>query len=193
MKFLQKIAEAEIASDFAKETKQKSIKWTTPSGFPVIYEAFIDNEFKEKAIISCSERQIKPVIRKDDGTEEVTDTIRIQHVGKENTTKPKIKSFMSGISPNFVHSMDAAHMANVIQQWDGDFGAIHDSFSVHACDVDELLQIIKDEFVIMYDHDNYFNTIERMIVTNHNNFNYIQPKTGSLEIREVQDSEYFFA
>ena len=86
---LQKIAEAEIASDFAKETKQKSIKWTTPSGFPVIYEAFIDNEFKEKAIISCSERQIKPVIRKDDGTEEVTDTIRIQHVGKENTTKPK--------------------------------------------------------------------------------------------------------
>lgn len=193
MKFLQKIAEAEIASDFAKETKQKSIRWKTPSGFPVIYEAFIDNEFKEKAIISCSQREIKPVIRKEDGTEEVTDTIRIQHVGKENTDKPKIKSFMSGISPNFVHSMDAAHMANVIQQWDGDFGAIHDSFSVHACDVDELLQIIKDEFIHMYDHKNYFTIIERMIITNSDNFNYTQPRTGSLEIREVQDSEYFFA
>jgi len=125
MKFLQKIAEAEIASDYAKETQQKSINWVTPSGFPVIYEAFIDNEFKEKATISCSERKTKPVIRKEDGTEEETDTIRIQHVGKENTDKPKIRSFMSGISPNFVHSMDAAHMAQVIKEWGSDFGAIH--------------------------------------------------------------------
>ena len=193
MRFLQKIAEAEIASDYAKETKQKSIRWTTPSGFPVIYEAFIENEFKEKAIISCSERKVKPVIRREDGTEEITDTIRIQHVGKENTTKPKIRSFMSGISPNFVHSMDASHMANVIQQWDSDFGAIHDSFSVHACDIDDLLEIIKTEFVKMYDNPNFFNVIQQMIITNADNFNYNQPRLGTLDIREVQDSEYFFA
>ena len=193
MRFLQKIAEAEIASDFAKDTKQKSIRWTTPSGFPVIYEAFIDNEFKEKAIISCSEREVKPVIRKEDGTEEITDTIRIQHVGKENTDKPKIRSFMSGISPNFVHSMDASHMANVIKRWDGDFGAIHDSFSVHACDIDDLLEIIKTEFVKMYDNPNFFNVIQQMIITNADNFNYEQPRLGTLDIREVQESEYFFA
>ena len=193
MKFLQKIAEAEIASDYAKETKQKSIRWTTPSGFPVIYEAFIDNEFKEKAIISCSERKIKPTIRKEDGTEEVTDTIRIQHVGKEPTDKPKIRSFMSGISPNFVHSMDAAHMASVIMSWNNDFGAVHDSFSVHACDVDDLLKLIKDNFIRMYHHGNFFEVIERMIVTNPDNFNYAQPKLGALDIREVKDSDYFFA
>jgi len=193
MKFLQKIAEAEIASDYAKETQQKSIKWTTPSGFPVIYEAFIDNEFKEKAIISCSNRDIKPIIRKEDGTEEETDTIRIQHVGKENTNKPKIRSFMSGISPNFVHSMDAAHMASVIKEWGNDFGAVHDSFSVHACDIEELLEIIKDRFVSMYDYPNFFNVIEHMIITNPDNFNYNQPKLGALEIREVHNSDYFFA
>lgn len=193
MKFLQKIAEAEIASDYAKETQQKSIRWTTPSGFPVIYEAFIDNEFKEKATISCTERKVKPVIRKEDGTEEETDTIRIQHVGKEATDKPKIRSFMSGISPNFVHSMDAAHMAAVIKEWGSDFGAVHDSFSVHACDVDDLLQIIKDKFVSMYDYPNYFDVIEHMLITNPDNFNYEQPGLGSLEIREVQDSDYFFA
>lgn len=193
MKFLQKIAEAEIASDYAKETQQKSINWTTPSGFPVIYEAFIDNEFKEKAIISCSERKTKPVIRKEDGTEEETDTIRIQHVGKENTDKPKIRSFMSGISPNFVHSMDAAHMAQVIKEWGSDFGAIHDSFSVHACDVDELLEIIKDRFVDMYNYQNFFDVIEHMIITNQNNFNQPQPGLGALEISEVYNSDYFFA
>ena len=193
MKFLQKIAEAEIASDYAKETKQKSIRWTTPSGFPVIYEAFIDNEFKEKAIISCSKRKIKPTIRKEDGTEEATDTIRIQHVGKEPTDKPKIRAFMSGISPNFVHSMDAAHMASVILSWNNDFGAVHDSFSVHACDVDDLLKLIKNNFIRMYSYNNFFEEIEKMIITNPDNFNYDQPKLGALNIREVKDSDYFFA
>tara|TARA_R110000824_G_scaffold9546_1_gene42577 strand:- start:5354 stop:7543 length:2190 start_codon:yes stop_codon:yes gene_type:complete len=193
MKFLQKIAEAEIASDYAKYTKQKSIRWTTPSGFPVIYEAFVENEFKEKAIISCSERKVKPILTKEDGTKEETDTIRIQHVGKEPTDKPKIRSFMSGISPNFVHSMDATHMSKVIAEWDGDFGAVHDSFSVHACDVDELLYLIKNKFIEMYSYPNFFEVIERMIVTNPDNFNYNQPELGSLDIREVKDSEYFFA
>ena len=100
---------------------------------------------------------------------------------------------MSGISPNFVHSMDAAHMAAVIKEWGSDFGAVHDSFSVHACDVDDLLQIIKDKFVSMYDYPNYFDVIEHMLITNPDNFNYEQPGLGSLEIREVQDSDYFFA
>ena len=193
MKFLQKIAEAEIASEYSKNIKQKSIRWTTPSGFPVIYEAFVENEFKEKAIISCSQRKVKPILTKEDGSKEETDTIRIQHVGKEPTDKPKIRSFMSGISPNFVHSMDAAHMAKVIAKWDDNFGAVHDSFSVHACDVDELLHFIKEEFITMYSYSNFFEVIERMIVTNPDNFNYQQPKLGSLDIREVKNSDYFFA
>ena len=193
MKFLQKIAEAEIASEYSKNIKQKSIRWTTPSGFPVIYEAFVENEFKEKAIISCSKRKVKPIITKEDGSKEETDTIRIQHVGKEPTDKPKIRSFMSGISPNFVHSMDAAHMSKVISKWGADFGAVHDSFSVHACDVDELLDLIKEEFIIMYSYSNFFEVIEKMIITNPDNFNYNQPKLGSLDIREVKNRDYFFA
>jgi len=192
MKFLQKIAESQIASDYAKNNKLKSIRWNTPSGFPVIYESFTENEFKEKATISCSKRKVKPTILKDDGSKEETDTIRIQHVGKEPTDKPKIRSFMSGISPNFVHSMDAAHMANVICEWEGDFGAVHDSYSVHACDIDNLLKLIKDKFIKMYSYPNFFDVIQKMIVTNPD-FNYRQPTIGELNIKEVQDSDYFFA
>ena len=84
-------------------------------------------------------------------------------------------------------------MANVIKRWDGDFGAIHDSFSVHACDIDDLLEIIKTEFVKMYDNPNFFNVIQQMIITNADNFNYEQPRLGTLDIREVKESEYFFA
>jgi DNA-directed RNA polymerase, mitochondrial len=89
--------------------------------------------------------------------------------------------------------MDAAHMASVIKEWDADFGAVHDSFSVHACDVDKLLELIKEKFVYMYNYRNFFDVIEQMIVTNPNNFNYPQPELGSLEIREVTNSDYFFA
>ena len=70
---------------------------------------------------------------------------------------------------------------------------IRDRFSVHACDVDELLQLIKDQYIEMYSYPNFFEVVERMIITNPDNFNYNQPKLGNLDIREVNKSEYFFA
>ena len=234
MKFLQKIAVAEISSDAAREQGRKSMEWTTPSGFPVTYESWIMQDLGEKATISCSERLIRPTVTKlaveidgvyydskydagkaldmtvkemnarlksddyptwiDKSYDELTDTIRIQHVGKETTDKPKIKSFMSGISPNFVHSQDAAHLDLVVRAWDDDFGAVHDSFSVHAPDVPELISIIKSEFIRMYDSHNYFDEIQRMILkTDPLAFDYPQPTIGALEIRNVVDSDYFFA
>jgi len=45
----------------------------------------------------------------------------------------------------------------------------------------------------MYDYDNFFTVIQQMIITNPNNFNHPQPGLGALEIREVYNSDYFFA
>jgi hypothetical protein len=47
----------------------------------------------------------------------------------------------NGIAPNFVHSMDAAHlMKTIIKAKDKhdieDFSVVHDSFGTHACDID---------------------------------------------------------
>ena len=84
-------------------------------------------------------------------------------------------------------------MSRVIAAWGEDFGAVHDSFSVHACDVDELLQLIKDKFIEIYSYSNFFDVIEGMLVTNPDNFNHDQPGLGSLDIREVNKSDYFFA
>ena len=190
MKFLQKIAEAEIASDWAVQVGRKAIEWTTPSGFPVKYEAFSEYEFGEKSTISCSMREEQPVNTK---TGEVYTTIRLELAGKESTDKPKIRSFMSGISPNFVHSMDATHMSMVIKEWGGSFGPVHDSFSVHACDIPDLLDLIKEQFIKIYDYPNFFEEIERMVLSEPLEFNYPQPELGDLEIREVLNSDYFFA
>ena len=75
----------------------------------------------------------------------------------------------------------------------GYFGAVHDSFSTHACDVEELLAITKAEFIYMYDEDNFYNIIRDSILSNQEGLDIRQPQLGSLEIQEIQDSDYFFA
>ena len=188
MKFLQEIAGQEIASEIAIEKGRKTIDWTTPSGFPVEYAAWSALDIGSKSTISCSMREDKPINNK---TGEVYDTIRFDLRGKEYTEKPKIRSFMSGISPNFIHSMDASHMSLVITRWGGSFGPVHDSFSVHACDVNNLLDIVKDVFIEMYNHENFFKIIEDMILSESPTMT--RPDLGELNINEVRESNYFFA
>ena len=160
----------EYKSVLIKGNGSKVIRWTTPSDFPVRYECFKWDDFKCRGTING--KQIKH-------------TIRVK------TSTPDIRGFMSGISPNYIHSMDASHMALIIDDWKGAFGAIHDSFSTHACDVDNLLGTTKDKFVSMYDEDNLFNKIRNDITGGTDDVS--QPDIGSLEIQEVYDSDYFFA
>ena len=148
------------------------IRWTTPSGFPVTYTNYRMDSFKERGTI---------------------DGQQIKHVAQLPTKIPDMRGFMCGISPNYIHSQDASHMALVIDRWDGYFGAVHDSFSTHACDVEELLAITKAEFIYMYDEDNFYNIIRDSILSNQEGLDIRQPQLGSLEIQEIQDSDYFFA
>jgi len=88
--------------------------------------------------------------------------------------------------------MDAAHMAKVIASFSGDFGAIHDSFSTHACDVNDLLEHTKWQFAMMYNSDNYFTTIENMLLETRDGYELVQPALGTLDISEIISSDYFF-
>ena len=146
------------------------IEWETPSGFKARYEKFTMIDFKQRATLNGKQ---------------------IKHVLRTPTDRPDIHGFMCGISPNYIHSMDAAHMALVISGWEGDFGAVHDSFSTHASEVDELLAKTKSVFVEIYDKDNYFDII-RENLTNSND-DVPQPELGKLDIGGINDSAYFFA
>jgi DNA-directed RNA polymerase len=105
---------------------------------------------------------------------------------------PCRRSFASGCSPNFVHSMDAAHMAKVIQSFNGDFGAIHDSFSTHACDVNKLIDHTKWQFAMIYNSENFFTVIENMLLETREGYTLKQPELGTLDISEILSSDYFF-
>ena len=105
--------------------------------------------------------------------------------------KPDYRGFMCGISPNFIHSMDASHLSIVAAKWHGAFGAVHDSFSTHACDVPDLLKLTKDVFVDMYDCDNYLDVIQSLFSDGNDDVD--QPELGELNIGDIYGSDYFFA
>ena len=173
MGYLQTLAGITIAN--GKET----ITWTTPSGFNVTYACNHTNKVKTKSTIK--------------GYTKYNDRGVVNHVAQLETEFPDMRGFMCGISPNYIHSMDASHMALVIDKWNGDFGAVHDSFSTHAPDVELLLAHTKREFIDMYDVDNYYRIIEDQLVEDLDDITTDRPELGDLDIEEIQDSDYFFA
>jgi DNA-directed RNA polymerase, mitochondrial len=177
-KFLQKIAEHELANG------RNTLEWVTPSGFPVIYKAYLQHERKQRGTI-------KGIKGNKDGR--IMHVIRVDVLTKDTQDKvPCRRSFASGISPNFVHSMDAAHMANTINAFDGTFAAVHDSFSTHACDVSFLQEVIKETFIAQYDVDNFFKIIKDLLMLNQETFTTSEPPLGKLNINDIRESEYFF-
>ena len=176
MKFLQKIAQKKLETN-------NHLQWNTPSGFPVKYIAPILTKYKTRSILLGV---------KTGKNQHIKHTIQAPKLRKENNTPiPDKKRFASGISPNYVHSMDASHMALVIYKWQGDFGAIHDSFSTHANDIEHLLELTKEEFIRMYNHINYFDIIQETFKVEMNSEDI--PHLGNLNIKEVQESDYFFS
>ena len=157
----------------------KYISWITPSQFPVKYENYVQKSVATKGTISGYTKYNKRGI--------------VNHKAKIDSTFPDMRGFMCGISPNFIHSMDASHMSLVIENWDQDFGAVHDSFSTHACDVDELLEVTKKVFVNMYDKPDFYEEIETNLMPNAAGSDIDKPQLGDLKITEVYESDYFFA
>ena len=149
------------------------ISWRTPSGFLVEYKCFTTQQLEARSTI------------KGIGV--------IKHKGVEETIYPDSRGYASGISPNFVHSLDGSHMSIVIDNWDRDFAAVHDAFAVHAPYVDDLLYITKESFIMMYDYDNFYDWIEETLLSNTDGLDVEQPIIGELDIEGVRKSDNFFA
>ena len=105
------------------------------------------------------------------------------------------------LSPNFIHSMDAAHLQLTINKAqksgrDMSFSMIHDSFGVHAADMDYFLnECIKPCFYEMYKDgtvlEKFFEEIKPLIPEGED----IPPipQLGELDVSEVLRSEFFFS
>ncbi|KAI3656926.1 hypothetical protein MP638_002661 [Amoeboaphelidium occidentale] len=112
--------------------RNSSVCWTTPLGLTVV------QPYKNEKMNMVS--------------------TKLQNFSLFNNTVPSsvnVSRQSSAFPPNFVHSLDATHMimtalACYERENPIDFASVHDSYWTHACDVDELRSILKEQFVALH-------------------------------------------
>lgn len=100
-------------------------------------------------------------------------------------------AMQNAISPNFVHALDASHLTMVVNAMkaDGlDIVTIHDSFGTHPADVDTMHRHIREQFVALYSRPNLLAEFLWDVGGVGE-----PPERGSLDLREVLDSEFMFS
>jgi DNA-directed RNA polymerase len=158
------------------------LRWTTPLGLPIM-QAYMHME---------------------------RTTIHVRIAGREMQLDLRSKGEKlngrkqaSSIAPNFVHSLDAAHLMSTAllgkEYGLESFAMIHDSFGVHAADVTLLNAVLREAFVEQYTPDLLARfrdeVVEQLTAAAPEMVERVPPlpKKGSLDLDAVKNSEFFFA
>uniref|UniRef100_A0AAU7J861 DNA-directed RNA polymerase n=1 Tax=Xanthomonas phage MK21 TaxID=3148942 RepID=A0AAU7J861_9CAUD len=158
------------ASELIK-SGESHIFWTTPTGFPVM-QVYWEEQARQIETKLCGRTKLWV---------------------RNEVDRPDKCRHKNGISPNFVHSMDASHLTAVTNacaaQGITDLHMVHDDFGAHCADAPMLYSVIREEFVRMYASHNPMQEFQQR---------YPQctgplPSPGTLDIQDVLDSPFFFS
>lgn len=144
------------------------IRWITPSGFPVVQRYQKTKSHRIRTTL-CGNAFLRLGIE------------------QEEADKARHKN---GIAPNFIHSYDASHLqlAAVAAGAEGmALAMIHDDYGTHAADAPRLATIIRETFVSMYEGTAPLDELTAAYSLTP------PPQPGSLNLRDVLQSTYFFA
>jgi DNA-directed RNA polymerase len=146
------------------------ITWVTPTGFPV---AQVYNDVDVVSIRTLLFGGAR---------------VRVGTTGKHAS----VRRHRNGISPNFVHSLDEAHLVMSVlackEAGINSLAMIHDDYGTHAADAEKLYRIIRETFVRLYSDNDPIG----QFYADHPGIEQ-PPERGDLDIRNVLDSQYFFA
>jgi hypothetical protein len=110
---------------------------------------------------------------------------------KEATDVLDIRKSANGISPNFVHGLDSAHLGGTairMEAADCDMAGIHDSAGTHPCDVDFMHSALREEFVTMYERKDWLKELRDHLGL----LDVPLLEQGILDLDEVRKSWAFF-
>lgn len=177
MEWLQDVAKVVGKRDAA-------LRWTAPTGFPVVQQ-YLDYETR-LVELRCLGQRVVFRLNKEDGSSD---------------SKVNVQKMKRSVAPNFVHAMDAAHMLRTTEQIVRTVGPsvhltmIHDSYATHACDVGALAAAIRQAFVQMYQERDWLEAFRDDIAASTGipleEFPPL-PGSGTLELSDVINSQYFF-
>lgn len=174
MAWLQKVAEL-ICRD------NHIVTWTTPNGLPVQQNYML----MEQEVVKLRFNKARVRFYTQTEQEGQVDTRRQQQA----------------ISPNFIHSMDAAHLQSVVKgeydKGNRNFMMIHDSFGTDAAHAGSLFRTIREEFVNLYKDQNHLENFLHQVsyLINEEDMNKVPnlPSFGKLDLEEVKKSDFCFA
>ena len=175
MNYLQQLAS--IAA-----TEGLPVVWTTPVGF-LVSQAYYDmREYRVKTHLGAT--MIRLILR-EEGEEKTIDKRRQRN----------------GISPNFVHSLDAAAMCQSIhlarQSGVSSFMMVHDSYGTHAADAVALGAALRKAFVDMFANRDVLadlrEEVAAMLPDDKKSKLPPLPVNGDLDVTKVLQSAFFFA
>lgn len=179
------VVAARDAMEFMKEIAKLAteaglpICWTAPSGF------YVEQEY------------VKPIVKRVEVHYRGT---RIDLRVADDGDKLDSQKQAAGIAPNFVHSLDSAHLMATVELGSENgltsWACIHDSFAVHAADVDTLHACIRETFVEQYTPDVLALFREEIVAQLPPELAAkvpAVPTMGTLDLEAVRDATYFFA
>ena len=155
------------------------ITWSTPSGFQVI------QAYREVTTRRIETKMNEGIVK-----------LSLQEEGQRlNRRRQK-----SGCSPNYIHSLDSAAMALVTCKMKAQgvhhFAMVHDSYGVHATNVQRLSKSLRQVFVEMFEEDlleKFRDEIHAMLSPKNQKKIPPLPEKGNLVLEKVLESDYFFA
>jgi DNA-directed RNA polymerase len=186
----QKIRDWLRAITTARTRAGQSVRWTAPSGFPVLLAAFKNRSVPVNIYLSGKKyaRRLN-----------------------EQTDRLDLRAQQNSVSPNFIHSLDAAALCLAvefsIQNGTTAFAMVHDSFGTHAADLEDLVNSTRNGF--WYTHagredreqsqpeehgDGYLSPLENFLQSNPNNaVSELPAGRGDFPLGIVHFSDYFFS
>jgi DNA-directed RNA polymerase len=178
MRFLQGCARA-----LAHEGKP--LRWTSPAGIPWINR--YHEPVTERIELWLNDHGVKSRTR-------VTVATGFQApISKEKAS--------SGVAPNFVHANDASHLLLTVAasaaEGITDIATVHDSFGCLPSRAGRFNQIIREQFLKMYeDHDVLAELLacakSDLTEANHSKLPEL-PARGTLDLKEILNAKYAFA
>ena len=174
------LSEPNRGKDYLKEIVNvandlnKHVEYVTPSGFKVVHYYNVVNTRRSVAKLF--------------GNKELTFFIASDDVNR--------RAALQAIAPNFIHSLDAAHMFltldELLRKGVYNLSMIHDSYGCHANYVGTMRNILREKFVEIHNE----NQLENFKACVQNQLGVVLPEvpdTGDLDVSKVLKSDYFFA